>query len=87
MPPKQTRVLQPSHLTVDDAWRVLQDAYCDDDLQELRQADAKGESKLAFQYNHRSGGDKDALYKYRNVVKQFAKINNTLSVAVWQVRG
>ena len=82
MSPKCPRVLQPSHLSVDDAWRVLQDSYSEEDLQEIRDAEAEGKGKLAFQYKHHSGkgGDKDALYKYRNVVKSFSKIDSS---GVW----
>ena len=82
MSPKPARVLQPPHLSVDDAWRVLVDAYDEADIQEIRDAEANGQGKLAFQYKHGlgGGGDKDALYKYRNVIKAYAKINNT---GVW----
>ena len=82
MSPKCPRVLQPSHLSVDDAWRVLQDSYSEEDLQDIRNAQAQGKGKLAFEYKHGQGkgGDKDALYKYRNVIKNFSKINST---GVW----
>ena len=74
MAPKAPRVLQPPHLTIDDAWRVLADSYSQEDVSDLR-AD---KTKLAFEYKkHIKGGDKDAMYKHRNVIKHFSKINNT----------
>ena len=80
---QSNRVLQPSHLSVDDAWRVLMEAYSDDDLAMIRAAESNPEcdSKLAFEYNHgKFGGDKDALYKYRKVIKAFTDINK---IGVW----
>ena len=43
MSPKPARVLQPPHLSVDDAWRVLVDAYDEADIQEIRDAEAIGQ--------------------------------------------
>ena len=59
------------------------EAYSDDDLAMIRAAESNPEcdSKLAFEYNHgKFGGDKDALYKYRKVIKAFTDINK---IGVW----
>ena len=79
MAPKAPRVLQPPHLTIDDAWRVLADSYSQEGVSDLR-AD---KNKLAFDYKkHIKGGDKDAMYKHRNVIKHLSKINNA---GVWNL--
>ena len=76
----RSRNTQPPHLRVDDAWRVLKECYKDSDLEELRQADADGKSKLAFEYNNKHGVDKDALFKHRDVLKGYCMANPT---GVW----
>ena len=79
---KYIRVLQPSSLTVDDAWRAINDSYSAEDVQEIRNAEKAegGKSKLAFAYSHGNGKDMNALYKYRVTLTAFSKINNT---GVW----
>ena len=76
------RMLQPARLTRDDVCRVLHETYNEDDLEAIKKTEGNKEldSKLAFEYKHKARGDRGALYKYRNVVKGFAKINN---IGVW----
>ena len=59
------------------------EVYSETDLDAIRrvEGDRQLESKLAFEYKHLEGAsDKDALYKYRDVIKGFARINST---GVW----
>ena len=82
MAPSQSRQVQPNHLTVDDAFRVLSLAYSDHEVQSIRAAESSEhrQSKLAFEYNSQFGADKDAMYRYRDVIKAFIGKSRT---CVW----
>jgi len=68
---------QPPHLRGDDVCRGLQDGYDEALLESLRD----NRKILAFEYKHGNGrSDRDALYKYKDVIVALAKIN---PVGVW----
>ena len=75
MSPKAPREIQPAHLTNDDAFRAIFDSYKPELLRSVHE-----EKTLAFEYKHDKGSDKDAMYKYRDVVRHFCKVNPT---GVW----
>ena len=80
MAPSLSRQVQPSHLKVDDALRALLHAYPEHELSAIRDAEATRDrqSKLAFEYD--SQHDKQALYRYKDVIKAFVTKN---PICVW----
>ena len=74
MPPKAPRSLQPTHLTVEDAWMVLCEYYPEDLLEDVRKN--KGRI-LPFEYkvSKRAAHDEEALYKHKQCLTGFCKKN------------
>ena len=68
-PPK---TLQPPHITAEHAFLALVNGYPEAELQSI----TEDTSKLAFEYIHQQNkSDRDAMFKYRQVIKEFAKAN------------
>ena len=70
--PAAPKTLQPTHLRCDEAHRALLQGY-DEALLERLMDHPK---TLAIEYKKGTGeADRDAMYKYRELLKEFAKVN------------
>ena len=70
--PSERKTMQPAHLLASDAQQAIQQGYDGAYVVALRE----NPKMLSFEYKHGLGkADRDAMYKYREVIKAFAKIN------------